>query len=157
VQVWQLGGRLTVFALEGEPCSPWGPRLRATAPTVEAMVIGYSNDVTAYIPDARIVREGGYEGGGAQKYFLPGPFTERIEEEVKAVACDTLNGLPGPRNHVEHDHDDYASGALRAGGTSERLMHGQGEPEPGSESVGGACRYVGQAGGLGAGEWASWL
>ncbi len=43
VQVWKLGGRLTIFGMEGEICSPWGPRLRALAGTEDAMVIGYAN------------------------------------------------------------------------------------------------------------------
>jgi hypothetical protein len=93
VQVWKLGDRLTVFITEGEMCSPWGPKLRAMAPTPEAMVISYATDVTAYIPDARIVREGGYEGGGAQKYFLPGPFTESIEPEVTSIVKKAVEAL----------------------------------------------------------------
>ncbi len=93
VQIWRLGGALTIFAMEGEVCSPWGPTLRAMAGTDEAMVLGYANNVTAYIPDQRIVREGGYEGGEAQKFFLPGPFTENIDAEIKRIVADALNGL----------------------------------------------------------------
>ena len=73
VQIWKLGEALTVFAMEDEVCSPWGPMLRAMARTEQAMVIGYVNNVDAYIPDRRIIREGGYEGGESQKFFLPGP------------------------------------------------------------------------------------
>jgi len=97
VQIWRLGDRLTVFALEGEPCSPWGPKLRAMAHTTEAMVIGYVNDVSAYIGDARIVREGGYEGSRAQKH-LPGPFSENIEKEVKSIVAHALEKLPRIRS-----------------------------------------------------------
>jgi neutral ceramidase len=93
VQVWRLGGRLTIFAMEGEVCSPWGPMLRAMAGTDQAMVLGYANNVTAYIPDQRIVREGGYEGGEAQKFFLPGPFTENIDAEIRQIVTTALNGL----------------------------------------------------------------
>jgi hypothetical protein len=93
VQVWRLGGVLTLFAMEGEVCSPWGPALRAMAGTDRAMVLGYANNVTAYIPDQRIVREGGYEGGEAQKFFLPGPFTENIDAEIKQIVAAALSGL----------------------------------------------------------------
>ena len=93
VQIWKLGNRLTIFGMEGEVCSPWGPVLRSMARTEEAMVIGYANDVTAYIPDKRIVREGGYEGGDAQKYFLPGPFTENIDSEVKRIVTKAMGAV----------------------------------------------------------------
>lgn len=93
VQLWRLGGALTIFAMEGEVCSPWGPMLRALARTEKAMVIGYVNNVDAYIPDQRIVCEGGYEGGDAQKFFLPGPFTENIDTEIKQIVTAALNAL----------------------------------------------------------------
>jgi hypothetical protein len=86
VQVWRLGGRLTLFGMEGEICSPWGPKLRAMAPTDLAMVIGYANSTGSYIPDRQIVTEGGYEGLTSQQaYFLPAPFTENIETEIKQI------------------------------------------------------------------------
>jgi len=93
VQVWKLGNRLTVFAMEGEVCSPWGPMLRSMARTEQAMVVGYANNVDAYIPDKRIVREGGYEGGDAQKYFLPGPFTENIDSEIKQIVTKAIDAV----------------------------------------------------------------
>ncbi len=93
VQVWQLGAELTVFGMEGEVCSPWGPVLREMAPTPHAMVVGYANNTTAYIPDAAMVREGGYEVVDAHMYFKPAPFTERIDEEVKAIVGKALAAL----------------------------------------------------------------
>ena len=46
-------------------------------------VAGYSNDVMCYIPSLRVLREGGYEGGGAMRYIRstphPGPWAETIE------------------------------------------------------------------------------
>jgi len=93
VQVWKLGKELTIFAMEGEVCSPWGPMLRDMAPTEQAMVIGYANNVDAYIPDKRIVREGGYEGGEAQKFFLPGPFTDNINSEIKQIVTKATKAV----------------------------------------------------------------
>jgi hypothetical protein len=56
------------------------------ADTEQAMVVGYANSTNAYIPDKRIVREGGYEGHTShQVYFQPGPFTEKINQEVKHI------------------------------------------------------------------------
>lgn len=91
VQVWRFGRQLTVFGMEGEVCSPWGPMLRAMASTENAMVVGYANSTNAYIPDERIVREGGYEGFSSHRvYFQPGPFTENINREVKDIVTRAL-------------------------------------------------------------------
>ncbi|MEJ2703142.1 MAG: hypothetical protein P8Z79_11935 [Sedimentisphaerales bacterium] len=93
-QVWKLGDRLMVLGMEGEVCSPWGPMLRAMAPTEQAMVIGYANGTGSYIPDKRIVREGGYEGLTSQQaYSLPAPFTERIDDEIKQIVVRAMNAL----------------------------------------------------------------
>ena len=99
VQAWKLGDRLTVFGMEGEVCSPWGPMLRATAPTEQAMVIGYANSTGSYIPDKRIVREGGYEGLTSQQvYSLPAPFTENIDDEIKQIAGRAVEGVKSEVN-----------------------------------------------------------
>jgi hypothetical protein len=94
VQVWRLGERLTLFGMEGEICSPYGPMLRSMAPTDLAMVVGYANCTAAYIPDAQILREGGYESDRSQHvYLLPARFTDNIETEVKTIARQALKGV----------------------------------------------------------------
>jgi len=94
VQIWKLGNRLTVFGMEGEICSPWGPMLRAMARTEQAMVIGYANGTGSYIPDKRIVREGGYEGLTSQHaYLLPAPFTENIDSEIKQIVTRAIKAV----------------------------------------------------------------
>jgi hypothetical protein len=94
VQVWKLGGQLTIFGMEGEICSPWGPMLRAMASTEQAMVIGYANSTSSYIPNSQIVREGGYEGLTSQHaYFLPAPFTEAIEREIKQIVTKAMDTI----------------------------------------------------------------
>jgi neutral ceramidase len=94
VQIWKLGNQLMIFGMEGEICSPWGPMLREMAPTEQAMVIGYANGTSSYIPDKRIVREGGYEGLTSQQaYFLPAPFTENIDSEIKQIVIRALNAV----------------------------------------------------------------
>jgi len=90
VQVWRMG-KLTIFGMEGEVCSPWGPKLRSMATSGDAMVIAYTNGTSSYIPNSRIVREGGYEGLDSQHaYFLPGPFTESIDAEVSQIVLTAL-------------------------------------------------------------------
>ncbi|MBN2316433.1 MAG: neutral/alkaline non-lysosomal ceramidase N-terminal domain-containing protein [Sedimentisphaerales bacterium] len=94
VQVWKLGTQLMIFGMEGEICSPWGPMLRSMAPTEQAMVVGYANNTGSYIPDKRIVREGGYEGLTSQQvYFLPAPFTEKIDDEIKQIVTRAISTL----------------------------------------------------------------
>jgi len=45
--------------------------------------MGYSNDVMSYIPSARILREGGYEGSQAQiVYGLPATWKADIEAVI---------------------------------------------------------------------------
>jgi hypothetical protein len=94
VQIWQFGRQLTVFGMEGEICSPWGPMLRSMARTGQSMVIGFANNTNAYIPDKRIVREGGYEGFSSHRvYFQPGPFTENIDSEIKQIVTRSLDAI----------------------------------------------------------------
>jgi neutral ceramidase len=64
------------------------------APTEQAMVIGYANGTGSYIPDKRIVREGGYEGLTSQQaYSLPAPFTEKIDDEIKQIVARAMDGI----------------------------------------------------------------
>ncbi|MBM3333963.1 neutral/alkaline non-lysosomal ceramidase N-terminal domain-containing protein [Candidatus Sumerlaeota bacterium] len=85
VQAWRLG-ELTIVALEGEVCSDWGGITRAMAKTKHAMVIAYANNCPGYIPTARIIREGGYEGDTSHMaYFLPAPFDPRMETELRRL------------------------------------------------------------------------
>ena len=58
------------------------------------MVIGYANSTGSYIPDKRIVQEGGYEGLTSQHaYFLPAPFTENIESEIKEIVRRAIGAV----------------------------------------------------------------
>ena len=90
VQAWRLGP-LMIVALEGEVCADWGGTIRAMASANPVMVIAYANRCQAYIPTARIVREGGYEGYTShQAYFLPAPFQPNVELELKELVLQAL-------------------------------------------------------------------
>lgn len=85
-QAWRLGRVLTLFALEGEVCSPFGPMIRALARTDAAMVVAYVNSTAAYIPTRQIRIEGGYEGKSSHtSWMLPAPFTKNIETEFMRI------------------------------------------------------------------------
>src|SRR4029453_5233248 len=90
VQTWRLG-ELTTVALEGEVCADWGPFVRSLVRTRHAMAIAYANEVPGYIPTARIIREGGYEGDTSHMaYFLPAPLQPQMEIELTALIEQAL-------------------------------------------------------------------
>jgi len=85
VQVVRFGDDLLMVALAGEVVVDYSLRLKRELTGPPLWVAGYSNDVFGYVPSARIVHEGGYEGGGAMLYTpLPGPFQPSVEEVVVA-------------------------------------------------------------------------
>jgi hypothetical protein len=89
VQAWQLGPDLTLLALGGEVVVDYALRLKKEIGPGKTWVMGYANDVMAYIPSLRVLKEGGYEGGGAMVYYgLPTVWGPRVEELIVAAAHD---------------------------------------------------------------------
>ena len=86
VQVWKLG-ELEWITLGGEVVVDYSLRLKQEVGAGKTWVMGYANDVMAYIPSLRVLKEGGYEGGGAMLYYgLPTVWGPRVEETlVKGV------------------------------------------------------------------------
>jgi neutral ceramidase len=83
VQVVRFGRDLVLVALSGEVVVDFALRLKQELAGPAVWVAGYSNDVFGYVPSLRVLREGGYEGGGAMLYSsLPGPFAESVEDRV---------------------------------------------------------------------------
>ena len=85
VQVVELGRKLTVVALGGEPVVDYSLRLKGELRGADRMVwvAGYSNLVHAYVPSRRVLLEGGYEGTEAVIYqSLPGPFAVELEDRI---------------------------------------------------------------------------
>jgi neutral ceramidase len=72
-------GSLALVALSGEVVVDYARALKATHGD-QLWVAGYTDTVFGYVPSERILREGGYEGGGAMLYYgRPGPFATGIE------------------------------------------------------------------------------
>ncbi|MFW5901373.1 MAG: neutral/alkaline non-lysosomal ceramidase N-terminal domain-containing protein [bacterium] len=81
VQVWRLGDQPLV-SLGGEVVIDYAIRLKRMFGQ-DLFVMSYSNDVMAYIPSVRILREGGYEGATSQMvYGLPGTWEADIETRI---------------------------------------------------------------------------
>ena len=83
LQVWQFGDDLTFIHMAGEVVVDYSRRFKGAYGWENTWVAGYSNDVFAYIPSVRILKEGGYEGGGAMiGYGQPRPFTAAVEQVI---------------------------------------------------------------------------
>jgi neutral ceramidase len=78
VQVWQFGRSLKFIALGGEAVVDYSLRLKAQYGWEDTWVAAYSNDVFAYVPSARVLKEGGYEARGGDG----GPFSPLTEEII---------------------------------------------------------------------------
>jgi putative membrane-bound dehydrogenase-like protein len=71
--------------LAGEVCVDYSLRLKQELDASRLWLHGYSNDFCAYIPSERLLKEGGYGGGGEIHYFaLPGTLQPGLEEKIIA-------------------------------------------------------------------------
>ncbi len=96
IHALQLGANFTLIALGGEVVTDYALRLKkelgATHPSNGLMVLGYANEVMAYIPSARMYQEGGYEVVDSMIYYdHPTTWTAALEDQIvgksKAMAA----------------------------------------------------------------------
>ena len=78
--------------LPGEVVVDYVLRLKKEFDPARLWVTAYANDVPCYIPSERILREGGYEGGGAMVYY--GRPT-RLKPGVEALIIDAVHRCAG--------------------------------------------------------------
>lgn len=82
VQTWRLGRELTWVTLGGEVVVDYSLRLKKDLGG-KLWVMGYANDVMAYIPSARVLKEGGYEGATSMVYYgLPSVWGPMVEDLI---------------------------------------------------------------------------
>lgn len=82
-QVISFGDDLTLIGLGGEAVIDYSIRLHEEFSHRRIWVASYCHEVFAYIPSERVLKEGGYEGGGAMKYFgFHGPFQPGVEDRI---------------------------------------------------------------------------
>ncbi len=94
IEVWQFGSSLTMIGLAGEVVVDYDLRLKKELGANHLWVAAYSNDVFAYIPSERILKEGGYEGGGAMIYYgQPGPFAPGVEHTILSEVREVIGSL----------------------------------------------------------------
>ena len=86
IQAIGFGDDLTVVALGGEALVEYSLSLKDRLKG-DVWPLAYSNAGFTYVPTERVLREGGYEGGGAVRYTtFPGPPEPNVEERVLGSA-----------------------------------------------------------------------
>jgi hypothetical protein len=97
VQVWALGEQVTWVALGGEVVVDYSRRLKKELAGKRAVwVTGYANEVMAYIPSARVLKEGGYEADSSMIYYgLPTKWAPVIEEKIVAKVHELVKAATG--------------------------------------------------------------
>lgn len=90
VQEWNFGDEMAMVFLCGEVVVDYSIRLKTDFDKSRLWVNGYSNEVPCYIPSKRILKEGGYEAGGAMVYYdqpawLADSTEDRIVDAVHAI------------------------------------------------------------------------
>lgn len=95
IGVWRLGDEVQFVTLGGEVVVDYAVRLKSELGGAKTWVAGYSHDVMAYIPSRRVLREGGYEGGGAMVYYgLPTVWAPEVEDAIVREVRAQFDALP---------------------------------------------------------------
>jgi putative membrane-bound dehydrogenase-like protein len=92
VMTWAFGDSLMMVFLPGEVVVDYSLRLKKELDARRLWLNAYANDAPCYIPSERVLKEGGYEGGGAMVYYdVPGPFQPGLEQKI----IDAVRQLAG--------------------------------------------------------------
>jgi putative membrane-bound dehydrogenase-like protein len=111
IQSLIFGNDLQIVFLAGEICADYSLRLKKELKAEHLWINGYANDFCAYIPSERLLREGGYGGGGEVPYFaLPTTLKAGLEQQIMDAVTAQIHepfrapsktqGVP-PRNPEE--------------------------------------------------------
>jgi hypothetical protein len=85
IQTVTFGDTLAMVFMGGEVCVDYKVRAVKEFDADRLWVHGYSNDFCAYIPSERLLKEGGYGGGGEIRYFgLPATLAPGLENKIMA-------------------------------------------------------------------------
>ncbi len=102
VQTWKLGDGPLWVILGGEVVVDYSIRLKTEIRPQMGMkpvwVAGYANDVMAYIPSLRVLKEGGYEGDFSMLYYgRPGIWASDVEEIIVGKVHEQVQSLLGTK------------------------------------------------------------
>jgi hypothetical protein len=95
VQTWRLGEQVLWTALGGEVVVDYSLRLKKELRDLPALwVTAYANDVMAYIPSERVLKEGGYEGDSSMIYYgFPTKWAPGLEDRIVGKVRDQVRSL----------------------------------------------------------------
>ncbi len=97
VQAWGLDELRWVF-LGGEATVDYALRIKRNVGNSHTWVSAYCNDVMAYIPSLRVLKEGGYEGATSMIYYgQPTVWSQHVEEDVIAGVSRVLGAIAPQR------------------------------------------------------------
>lgn len=94
IQIVGFGDQVRLVVLGGEVVVDYSNRLRREFDRLDLWVAGYANDVMAYIPSVRVLKEGGYEGASSMVYYgLPTVWSEQVEEQIVSTVHRLIQQL----------------------------------------------------------------
>jgi putative membrane-bound dehydrogenase-like protein len=83
IRTWAFGDSLAMVFLPGEVVVDYSLRLKRELDSSRLWINAYANDAPCYIPSERVLKEGGYEGGGAMIYYdVPAAFKAGLEQPI---------------------------------------------------------------------------
>jgi hypothetical protein len=86
-----MAEKVSLLIMGGEICCEYGLFIKGLRPDAWTLPVGYANGLSAYIPSARIFREGGYEPETSCPYFgLAAPFKPDIETMIHETIRDMM-------------------------------------------------------------------
>jgi hypothetical protein len=91
IECWTFGKELAMLFLGGEVLADYSVRIRNELGSDKLWINAYTNDVKAYIPSARNIKEGGYEVEVNMYYYdHPFRFSTRIEDIIIKAVHDII-------------------------------------------------------------------
>lgn len=90
IQYWKIGNQ-SLFVMGGEALISYAIQLKELYGQ-DIFVMAYANDAVGYIPSAKVIDEGGYEGDTSQRvYGLPAKWDKQIEPMIIEAFKHLLN------------------------------------------------------------------
>ncbi|MFL5245856.1 MAG: neutral/alkaline non-lysosomal ceramidase N-terminal domain-containing protein [Gemmataceae bacterium] len=121
IQTWRFGNSLAFVNLPGEVVVDYSLRLKRELDGRRLWINAYTNEAPCYIPSERILKEGGYEGGGAMIYYdVPAPFKPGLEKPIidavhEQVGSSFTPGFDPKKTHgTLPESPQQSTAALRA-------------------------------------------
>jgi hypothetical protein len=106
VQSWTFGDRLALAFLPGEVVVDYSTRLKRELDGRRLWITAYANACPGYIPSERVLKEGGYEGGGAMVYYdIPAPYATGVEQKIVDAVRHQLDARFRAPNEGKRNED----------------------------------------------------